>query len=792
MNKFKLKECTSLNSRQRKDHVLLPAGLHLFNISKKKLHTSSAKSSDTSTSNKISKDLIIPLDGNDPLLLSFGKLARFADGSCVASIGGTSVLVTAVSKKVNVNNDGDNIKLVAPASFVPLTVDYRQKAAAAGRIPTNHLRRELGPTDNEILIGRVIDRSIRPQFPKGYGAETQIVCNLLSTDGIHDPSVVALNGASAALSMSDIPWNGPIGAARVGYIDSTFILNPTRKQSKKLLTRSKNALNLLLAGTKDGMVVMLEADSANLDPKLVLDGIEFGLNSTSKIADNIHTEAVSSAITKRLNPYNFHKQDDSNKDKDLQSPQCQAFSIIEMMCEQKLRMIYANKSHDKTSRDLEAFAVRDKAIAELRAKQDITVDPSFYYDAFTLLSRKIIASLALDESLRVDGRAIEEIRPITCQVDTHPPLHGSALFQRGQTQVFCTVALDSLESTALKVDPVSALMGGTKEKNFFLHYEFPPYATNEIGRSGAAAGRRELGHGALAEKALKEVVPKDHPFTIRLTSEVLESNGSSSMASICGGSLALLDAGVPLISPAAGVAMGLVSRELSNSDENSHTSAENSFNREYVVLTDILGMEDYLGDMDFKVAGTRSGITALQADIKLPGIPFDVVQTAMTKGHSAISNILDIMENSREVKNEPRANKVNWPVKEKIDVPAHKRGRFLGPGGMNLKKILAETGVQINPESGTEASTTWTLFAPNSEAMSEANEIIESILEEEKVPDLEFGSIYPSIIREIKERGVMVEIHPAMPLVFVTNSQLDAKKVSKVILYRYLFTFYTR
>ena len=778
LNKFKLKKCTSLTSRQRKDHVSLPAAVHLFNISKKKPHTSSAKSSDTSTSNKISKDLIIPLDGNDPLLLSFGKLARFADGSCVASIGGTSVLVTAVSKKVNVNNDGDNIKLVAPASFVPLTVDYRQKAAAAGRIPTNHLRRELGPTDNEILIGRVIDRSIRPQFPKGYGAETQIVCNLLSTDGIHDPSVVALNGASAALSMSDIPWNGPIGAARVGYIDSTFILNPTRKQSKKLLTRSKNALNLLLAGTKDGMVVMLEADSANLDPKLVLDGIEFGLNSTSKIADNIHTEAVSSAITKRLNPYNFHKQDDSNKDKDLQSPQCQAFSIIEMMCEQKLRMIYANKSHDKTSRDIEAFAVRDKAIAELRAKQDITVDPSFYYDAFTLLSRKIIASLALDESLRVDGRTIEEIRPITCQVDTHPPLHGSALFQRGQTQVFCTVALDSLESTALKVDPVSALMGGTKEKNFFLHYEFPPYATNEIGRSGAAAGRRELGHGALAEKALKEVVPKDHPFTIRLTSEVLESNGSSSMASICGGSLALLDAGVPLISPAAGVAMGLVSREMSNSDENSHTSAENSFNREYVVLTDILGMEDYLGDMDFKVAGTRSGITALQADIKLPGIPFDVVQTAMTKGHSAISNILDIMENSREDKNEPRANKVNWPVKEKIDVPAHKRGRFLGPGGMNLKKILAETGVQINPESGTEASTTWTLFAPNSEAMSEANEIIESILEEEKVPDLEFGSIYPSIIREIKERGVMVEIHPAMPLVFVTNSQLDAKKVS--------------
>ena len=729
-------------------------------------------------------ELIVPLDNTSPLHFSFGKLARFADGSCVASIGGTSVLVTAVSKKTNTSSDNvTTSQSVVPAAFVPLTVDYRQKAAAAGRIPTNHLRRELGSSDQEILTSRVIDRSIRPQFPKGYGSETQVVCNLLSTDGIHDPHVVALNGASAALALSDIPWNGPIGAARVGYSNAVqngfggFILNPTRKELKTITQDTGSSLNLLISGTRDNLVVMLESDSSSIDPKLFLDGIKFGLKSASHIANYIHSECDRQNVIKRHHPLIDLKPGNTNENKDPDHPLHRAYNTMELMCEQKLRMIYTDKSHDKISRDVAAFSVRDHSIALLRTKES-SIDSSFFYDAFNRLSRNMIASLGLDESIRVDGRGFDDIRPISCHVNTHPPLHGSAIFQRGQTQVFCTVSLDSLESTALKVDPVSALMGSTKEKNFFLHYEFPPYATNEIGRTGSASGRRELGHGALAEKALKAVVPKNHPFTIRLTSEVLESNGSSSMASVCGGSLALLDAGVPLVSPAAGVAMGLLSREKSdNSRVNDDASILQDHDREYVVLTDILGMEDFLGDMDFKLAGTRYGITALQADVKLPGIPLNVVETALSKGHTAINKILDIMESSRENGIEPRENKDNWPVTEKVNVPAHKRASFLGPGGMNLKRLLAETGVQVTPESGTEASTTWSLFAPNSEALTEAQEFIEGILAEQKVPELEFGSIYPSIIREIKERGIMVELHPDLPLVFVTNSQLDAKKV---------------
>lgn len=722
---------------------------------------------------KLENNVIVPLNGRQSLQLNFGKLARFADGSCVAKIGGTSVLVTAVSKRPSNFQDSTSIQNVAPSAFVPLTVDYRQKAAAAGRIPTNHLRRELGPTENEILTSRVIDRSLRPLFPKGYGSETQIICNLLSTDGAHDPCVVALNGASAALAFSDIPWNGPIGATRVSYSKTFgqgtggFVLNPTRKELRTISEQNEKSLNLLVSGDKNDLVVMLEADAGCIDRALFLDGIKFGLESSSIIAKYIHSESNKVGITKRPNPYT----NDIDAKRDLDHPQSRAYNLIELLCEQKLRTIYENNNHDKTSRDNATFSLRDSAISQIRNNNQFSSDPSYLHDAFTRISRKVLSSLVLDQNVRVDGRDIDEVRPITCHVDTHPPLHGSALFQRGQTQVFCTVSLDSLESTALKLDPVSTLMGGAKEKNFFLHYEFPPYATNEIGRSGAASGRRELGHGALAEKGLRAVVPKDHPFTIRLTSEVLESNGSSSMASICGGSLALLDAGVPLNSPAAGVAMGLVSREVDNDIESINA------NREYVVLTDILGMEDFLGDMDFKVAGTRHGITALQADIKLPGIPLQIVETALNKGHDAINRILDIMENSREDRNEPRTSKNNWPVKESINIPAHKRGRFVGPGGSNLKRILAETGVQVTPESGTEASTTWSLFAPNTEALSEAKEIIETVLAEEKLPELEFGSIYPSIIREIREKGVMVELHPEMPLVYIPNSQLDAKKV---------------
>ncbi len=436
-----------------------------------------------------------------PLRLSFGKLAKFADGNAVAAIGDTSVLTTAVSK----NKPGSG-----GASFVPLTVDYRQKSAAAGRIPTNFLRREMGTSDKEILTSRVIDRSVRPLFPKGFGQDTQLVCNLLSVDAdASAPDIVALNAASAALAVSDIPWNGPVGAVRVGCVDSSHIvINPSRKQM------ARSDLDLIVTGDVHGQVVMLEAEANNLDWVLFLEAVERGLKGCAEIARAI---AEAATTVKREMP----------PPPDIPEGLVRDF---ELLCLQKVRGIFCDTSHDKVSRDRAIFEVRDDAIAALRIDYPTVVDLSIFHEIFNRLCRNQISQLALEERIRVDGRDFRQLRPVTCETDLHRPLHGSALFQRGQTQVFCTVSLDSLES-ALKSDPVSVLTGAVKEKNFFLHYEFPPYATNDIGRT--VIGRRELGHGALAEKALRSVVPKDYPFTIRLTSEVLESNGTIVLHGIC-------------------------------------------------------------------------------------------------------------------------------------------------------------------------------------------------------------------------------------------------------------------
>ena len=562
--------------------------------------------------------------------------------------------------------------------------------------------------------------------------------------------MVALNAASAALSLSDIPWNGPVGAVRMGCLNkSDLVVNPTRKE------RSESSLNMVVTGTTDQLMVMLEADAANLDKALFRDGIGKGLEACQIIATAIQQEAALRGRPKRtLNPSSSSETEIHDIQRDMS-----------LLCEQPLRAVASDTTHDKTSRDRATFAVRDTAIQQLKSTYP-NANPALFYEAFTKLSRKMIADFALDQGYRVDGRGKDDLRQIGCAVDLHEPLHGSALFQRGQTQVLCTVALDSLES-ALKSDAISVLTGGVKEKNFFLHYEFPPYATNEIGRTGGlAAGRRELGHGALAEKALRPIIPSDHPFTIRLTSEVLESNGSSSMASVCGGSMALMDAGVPIETPAAGVAVGLVTR---GHDNNSGSGFD-----EHAVLVDILGMEDFLGDMDFKMAGTRTGITAVQADIKIPGLPLHVVHEALDKGHLGLNKILDIME---ECISEPKANKTNWPLNEKLEIPLAKRARFLGPGGVNVKRLMAETGVQINPDPSDLNA--WTVFAPNSDAMAEAREIIDKILATDRVPEFEFGAVYPAKITEILDRGIRVQLHPELQPALIPNSQLDAKKVEK-------------
>uniref|UniRef100_A0A8B9NBP0 Polyribonucleotide nucleotidyltransferase 1, mitochondrial n=1 Tax=Accipiter nisus TaxID=211598 RepID=A0A8B9NBP0_9AVES len=666
--------------------------------------------------------------GGRKMELSSGKLARFADGSAVVQLGDTAVMVTAVSKTKP-----------SASQFMPLVVDYRQKAAAAGRIPTNYLRRELGSTDKEILTSRVIDRSIRPLFPVGYFYDTQILCNLLAVDGVNDPDVLAINGASAALALSDIPWNGPIGAVRVGLVDGETIINPTRKQM------SSSALNLVIAGAPQNQVVMLEASADNILQQDFCHAIKVGVKHTQQIIQGIQQLVKEQGVVKRTVQKLFVAPEE-------------IVECVKKLAFNKIYAVFTDSSHDKISRDEAINKIRLETEEQLKEKFP-EAEPYEIIESFNMVSKDIFRNLVLNEYRRCDGRDLTSLRDIKCEVNMFKMLHGSALFQRGQTQVLCTVTFDSLESS-VKSDLISTAVSGIKDKNFMLHYEFPPYATNEIGKV-TGMNRRELGHGALAERALKPIIPQDFPFTIRVTSEVLESNGSSSMASACGGSLALMDAGVPVSSAVAGVAIGLITK----------CSVEKGDIEDYRLLTDILGIEDYYGDMDFKMAGTNKGITALQADLKLPGIPVKIVMEAIQQATAAKREILQIMNQTLA---KPRPNrKESGPVVETIHVPLSKRLRFVGPGAYNLKKLQAQTGVtvsQLDEEN-------YSVFAPTPGAMHEAREFIREICKDDQEVNLEFGAVYTATITEIRDSGVMVKLYPNMTPVLLHNSQLDQRKI---------------
>uniref|UniRef100_A0A8C7N9G9 polyribonucleotide nucleotidyltransferase n=1 Tax=Oncorhynchus kisutch TaxID=8019 RepID=A0A8C7N9G9_ONCKI len=643
------------------------------------------------------------------LEISTGKLARFADGSAVVQLGDTTVMVTAVSKTKP-----------SPSQFMPLVVDYRQKGAAAGRIPTNHLRRELGTTENEILTSRLIDRAIRPLFPAGYFYDTQVLCNLLAVDGVNDPDVLAINGASAALTLSDIPWNGPIGAVRIGLVDGEFLVNPTRKQM------ASSTINLIVAGAPLSQVVMIEASAENVLQQDFCHAVKVGVKHTQQIILAIQQMAREAKVTKHI----FLS--------DLIFPIFLFFMI---------------------SRDDAINKVRLETEEQIKEKYP-HAEPYEVMESFNMVSKEVFRNLVLNEYRRCDGRNLTSLRNISCEADIFKPLHGSALFQRGQTQVLCSVTFDSLESS-IKTDIITTALSGVKDKNFMLHYEFPPYATNEIGKM-SGMNRRELGHGALAEKSLRPVIPKDFPFTIRVTSEVLESNGSSSMASACGGSLALMDAGVPITSAVAGVAIGLISK--ANPEKPSEI-------QDYRILTDILGIEDYLGDMDFKLAGTNKGINALQADVKIPGLPLKLVMEAIQQATVAKREILGIMNNTIA---KPRTNrKENGPVVENVRVPVSRRARFVGPGGYNLRRLQAQTGVTISQVD----EETFSVFAPTPGAMNEAQEFITEICKDDQEQQLEFGAVYTATIMEIRDIGVMVKLYPNMSAVLLHNSQLDHKRI---------------
>lgn len=459
--------------------------------------------------------------------LSSGKYARFTDGTGVCKMGDTAVLVTAVSKQKPSNSN-----------FLPLTVDYRQKFAAAGRIPTNFLRREVGASEKEILSARLVDRSVRALFPSEYRCDTQLACNMLAVDHLYSPDVLAVNAASVALAVSDIPWDGPVGAVRVGLCDNEVIVNPTRRELQQ------SDLDLVVTATKQNMVVMMEGKANVVLLQDFLKAIKVATREAQLVVQAI--EKLQKCVGRPKRSLDDHPEAHE-----------EIFEALRSMSEMRLKEIFRDYTHDKISRDQAVNHVRTEVVDRVWSSFS-DVDVTLIQEAFNKRVKETFRELVFEENLRCDGRGLDDLRKINCQIDLHKPLHGSALFQRGQTQVFCTVALDSQES-ALRLDSLAALEAGVKSKNFFLHYEFPPYATGEIGKMGPI-GRREMGHGALAEKGLAPVLPNNYPFTVRLTSEVLESNGSSSMATVCGGSLALMDAGVPISAPVAGVAIGLVTK----------------------------------------------------------------------------------------------------------------------------------------------------------------------------------------------------------------------------------------
>ncbi|XP_050091476.1 polyribonucleotide nucleotidyltransferase 1, mitochondrial [Anopheles aquasalis] len=712
-----LHHITGLHQCRRKVFAALP-------------HINTARRRGFSVAQLETPEVDIALSTGRVVRISSGKYARFADGCAVVTIGDTAVMVTAVARQKSQNT-----------SFLPLVVDYRQKSAAAGRIPTNFLRRELGPSEKEILSARLVDRSIRPLFPADFRLDTQIVCNMLAIDSSNPPDVQAINGASAALALSDIPWNGPVGAVRLGLVDNEVIVNPTRREMQL------SALDLVVTASRQNLVVMLEGRGNVVNENEIRMAIKRGTKEAQLIINGI--ERLQKTYGKVKRPI----EPSPTVDEEIAG-------AVRTMAEMRLREIFRDFTHDKFSRDQAVSKTRTDTIDKVWSSYP-TADPALISEAFNKFTRAVFREMLLEDGVRCDGRGLDDLRPISCSVNLHKPLHGSSLFQRGQTQVFSTVALDSPES-ALRLDPVTSLDAGMKSKNFFLHYEFPPYATGETGKIGPI-GRREIGHGALAEKGLVPIIPAEHPFTIRLTSEVLESNGSSSMATVCAGSMALMDAGVPVTEAAAGVAIGLVTKYENN--DTKHL-------QDYRILSDLLGIEDYMGDMDMKVAGTRRGITAIQADLKIPGIPLKVVMEALQKSMEARFKILDIMDGTigatRTIK------KDCWPVTDRLVIEPSQRSRLLGPGGVNLRRLYLETGVQLTQED----ETSFRIFAPSEAAMHEAKEHLEELLKTEKIPDLEFGAIYTAKIVELRDTGVMVTLYPSMPPTLLHNSQLDQRKIA--------------
>jgi len=652
------------------------------------------------------------------LTLETGRIARQADGAVLATYGETTVLATVVSAK----------EPKAGVDFFPLTVNYQEKAFAAGRIPGGFFKREGRPSEKETLVSRLIDRPIRPLFADGYRNDTQVIVTVLQHDLENDPDVLSMVAASAALTLSGVPFMGPVGGARVGYINNEFVLNPTLDQMEA------TTLDLVVAGTGDA-VLMVESEAKELSEEVMLGAVMFGHKGFQPVIDAIIALAEKAA----KEPRDFNPADLSHVEKAIMG-----------VAEKELRAAY--KLTAKAERYAAVDAVKAKVMAAL-CPEGVEVDNVKAFDKeqvkaqFKEAQAKIVRWNILDDGIRIDGRDVKTVRPIVSEVGVLPRTHGSALFTRGETQALVVATLGTGDDEQF-IDQLE----GTRKETFLLHYNFPPYSVGETGRMGSP-GRREIGHGKLAWRALHPMLPPHHefPYTLRVVSEITESNGSSSMATVCGTSLALMDAGVPLKSPVAGIAMGLILE-----------------GKRFAVLSDILGDEDHLGDMDFKVAGTSKGVTSLQMDIKIAGITEEIMQVALHQAKDGRDHILGEM--GKAITGARAELGEHAPRIETIKINPDKIREVIGSGGKVIREITEKTGTKIDiSDDGTIR-----VAAADGKAIKAAINWIKSI-----ASDPEIGQIYEGTVVKVMEFGAFVNFFGNKDgLVHI--SQLAPQKVATV------------
>jgi len=654
--------------------------------------------------------------GGRPFSIETGKVAKQANGSVMVQYGETVVLVTAVASE----------KKREGLDFIPLTVNYLEMTYAAGRIPGGFFKREGRPTDRETLISRFIDRPLRPLFPKGFQNEVQIIATVLSADQDNDPSILGMIGASGALSLSDIPFDGPIAGAKVGRIDGEFVLNPTHEELEM------SDIDLFVAGSEHA-IIMVEGSAKEVKEEEILDAILFGHRSLKPVIA-LQQEMKSAA---GATPREF----------ELQRPETTLYEKVSAFAQEKLRETFQITEKGKRREGLEE--ILQSTFQEIGAEDEPS--QQMVRVAFEEVYRRLVRKLILEKKQRIDGRGLSEIRPIACEAGILPRTHGSALFTRGETQVLAVVTFGTSEDE----QKINSLTGETY-KSFMLHYNFPPFSTGEVSPLRSPS-RREIGHGALAERAILPVLPSNEnfPYTIRIVSEVLESNGSSSMATVCGSSLSLMDAGVPVKAPVAGIAMGLIVED-----------------GESIVLSDILGDEDHLGDMDFKVAGTSEGVTAIQMDIKVRGISKEIMRKVLDQAREGRLHILNKMN---ETISEPRKDlSRHAPRIVSIQVKQEKIRDVIGPGGKNIRAIVDQTGVKVDVEDSGLVK----LASPNYESIEKAIYMIKRLTQE-----VEVGALYNGKVVRILGFGAIVELFPGTDgLVHISQlAESHVKEVSDIL-----------